>query len=108
MNQVGCGGNARRNSVVFCILAIFMLAIPGKMVGEQQKSSQTHSVATPSDGRKAQTKVPAKAVTTRLGLAKRMAAQPLEFFQAGDLRSGVRFVAHGAGYSLTLGNASMC
>ena len=107
MHQVGCGANARRNSVVFSVLAIFLLAIPGAMVGAQQKSSQTHSVAPPSDGRKVQSRAPAKAVTTRLGLAKRMAAQPLEFFQVGDQRSGARFVAHGAGYSLTLGDASM-
>jgi len=107
MNQVGCGAKARRNSVVFFILAILTLAIPGGMVGEQQRSGQTHSVATPSDGRKEQTRAPAKTVTTHLGLAKRMAAQPLEFFQVGDQRSGVRFVAHGAGYSLTLGDASM-
>jgi len=49
----------------------------------------------------------APAQATRLSLANKMAAQPLEFYPTANPNSSAKFVANGLGYSLTLGEASM-
>lgn len=71
-----------------------------------------HLAANPTQGRTSNPPVvhgndAGKSPATRLSLAGKMATQPLEFFPVANPKDGARFVATGAGYSLTLGDASM-
>jgi len=113
--------NARNllQALVTLCLGLFVLVTFGQS-GPATLLSQQHvaakltvpAVPSPEKGRTGDLSVArgnsaAPAQATRLRLTNKMATQPLMFYPIANPNSGARFVANGAGYSLTLGDASM-
>jgi hypothetical protein len=105
----------RESRAFFCLLFVALLAAPRVSGGQSPNVQKTNEIEAdvskrrPAEGANAST--PAKPLAagpaTRLAIASRIAAQPLEFFPVVDPGPAARFVANGGGYSLTLGDQSL-
>jgi hypothetical protein len=106
-----------RELFVFCLLSLALSAIAHGSAGGKPKRQQSNHAVIQADGQKSAALVGSKGTAAatplakdaarRLNMTNKIASQPLEFFPVAESTERARFVANGAGYSLTLGDARM-